>query len=63
VIVKGEACTVRVVLPLTPESPAERVVLPADNAVASPLVLMVATVVLDEVQVAWLVMFWVLPSE
>jgi hypothetical protein len=57
------ACTVSRVLPTTPASAAVRVVVPAETAVAKPLALMVAAVVLDEVQVAWLVKFFVLRSE
>ena len=48
----GTVCTVNVVLPVTPASVAERVVLPADTAVARPLALMVATVVCDELHAA-----------
>ena len=59
----GAALTVRVVLPATPASAAVRVAVPAETAVAKPLALMVAAAVLDEVQVAWLVTFCVLPSE
>ena len=61
--VSGATWTVRVVLPLTPLSPAEMVVVPADTAVAKPLALIVATPVLDDVQVTWLVRFCVLLSE
>ena len=39
------------------------VALPADTPVANPLALIVATAVLDDVQVTWLVIFCVLPSE
>ena len=52
------------VVPLvTPASAAEIVVVPAETAVASPLALMVATALFDEVQAAWLVRFCVLLSE
>jgi hypothetical protein len=63
VIVNGAACTVRFVLPVTPLSVAEMVVLPALTAVATPALLIVATLVLEEVHVAWLVRFCVLLSE
>ena len=46
-----------------PVSAAEIVVAPAEVAVARPLALTEATAVLDEVHVAWLVRFAVLPSE
>ena len=39
------------------------VVVPAETAVARPLALIVATPVLDDVHVAWLVIFCVLLSE
>jgi hypothetical protein len=39
------------------------VLVPTATPLASPLALMVATVVVAEAQVTWLVMFWVLPSE
>jgi hypothetical protein len=39
------------------------VVVPAETPVARPLALTTATTVLDETHVAWLVTFWVLPSE
>ena len=59
----GGACTVSVVCPVTPASPAEIVVAPPEIAAARPLALIVATPVLDDVHVTWLVMFCVLPSE
>ena len=62
-IASGTACTVSVVLPVTPDSAAEIVAVPADTAVAKPLALIVATAVADELQDAWLVTFCVLPSE
>jgi hypothetical protein len=51
------------VLPVTPAKLAEMVVVPAATAVARPPVAMVATDVRDELHVAWLVIFAVLPSE
>jgi hypothetical protein len=45
----GADCTVSVVLPLTPLSDAEIVVLPAPAPVASPLALSEATDVFEEV--------------
>lgn len=66
VIFSGAACTctVSVVLPVTPDNAAVMVALPGDAPVASPLAkLIVATAVLDDVHVAWLVIFCVLPSE
>ena len=62
----SEACTVSVVLPVTPDSVADISVLPADAPVASPLasgVVIVATAGLDDAQVTWFVIFCVLPSE
>ena len=58
----GIACTVSVLLPFLPASVAEMVVVPAEAPVARPLALIVATAVLDEAQVTWLVRFCVLPS-
>ena len=63
VIDSGVACTVRVVLPVTVPNIAEMVVLPAFTAVATPLLLIVATLVLEDVHATWLVRFWVLPFE
>ena len=54
--------TVRVVLPLMLPELAWIVVEPVPTEVANPAVLMVATVVAEELQVAVLVRFWVLPS-
>jgi hypothetical protein len=51
------------VLPVTPDDVEEIVVLPADTPLASPLALIVATVVFDEAQVTWLVIFCVVPFE
>lgn len=59
----GGAWTVSVVPLVTPANPAKIVVVPAETAVAKPLALIVATVVLDEVHAAWLVRFCVLLSE
>ena len=59
----GAFCTVSVVLPVTPVSAADIVVVPADTPVANPLTLTVATAVFDEVHVTWLLRFCVLLSE
>ena len=59
----GAVCTVRVVTPVTPASNAEIVVVPADTPLARPAAVIVATAGLDEIHVAWLVIFSVLPSE
>ena len=57
------AVTVRVVLPeILPEA-AVMIEVPAATAVARPLLLTVATKVLDELQVACVVMSWLVPSE
>ena len=50
-------CTVSVLLPVTPATAAEMVVVPAETPVARPPALIVATPVFDEVHVAWLVRF------
>jgi hypothetical protein len=63
VIVSPPDGTVSTVLPLTAPSVAEIVVVPPATAVASPAALMVATALLDEAQVTWLVRFWTLASE
>ena len=55
--------TVSVVLPGTPLSVAEILVLPAPTAVASPAVLIVATAGVKEAHATWLVMFCVELSE
>jgi hypothetical protein len=57
-----ELLTVSVVTPLTPLWAAVMVVLPVLTAVASPELLIVATVVSEEVQVAEEVTFWLLLS-
>ena len=62
-IVSGADCTVSVVIPVVPDSAAVMVVVPAATPEASPAELIVATDVLDDVQVTWLVRFCVLPSE
>ena len=63
VITSGAAWTVRVLVAVTPLSAAEMTVAPAETPVASPLVLMVATAVFEEVHVTRLLRFCVLPSE
>ena len=63
VITSGAAVTVSVVPLVTPANPAEMAVVPAETAVAKPLGLIVATPVLDDVQVTWLVIFCVVLSE
>ena len=63
VILSGVVWTVRVVLPVTVPSVAEMVVVPALTAVARPLLLIVATLVLEDVHATWLVRFWVMPLE
>ena len=55
--------TVSVVLPETPVRVAVMVVLPPLTPVATPVLAMVATAVLEELQVTWVVRFWVLLSE
>lgn len=54
--------TANTVAPLTVPEVAVIVVVPAATPVASPAVLIVATAAADELQVAELVRFWVLPS-
>jgi hypothetical protein len=54
--------TVRVVVPdIFPEA-AVMVVLPAATPVARPLVLTVATDALNELQITWAVISWLVPS-
>jgi len=60
---KVAGLTVRVVFPEILFEVAVTVVFPAARAVARPLPLTVATAVLDDLQVARLVMTWVVPSE
>jgi hypothetical protein len=61
-------CSVAVVtvsamlLEVTPFCAAAILVEPVDAPVAKPLVVMVATVVFEELQIAEAVRFWVLPS-
>ena len=55
--------TVRVVLPRYSREVAVMVAVPAATAVARPLLLTVATDVLDELQVTCVVISWVVPSE
>ena len=57
------AVTVITVEPLTPPSAALMEEVPVATAVASPAVVMVATEVVAEAQVTWLVRFWVELSE
>ena len=59
----GATCTVRVVEPVISLSVAEMVVVPVATAVARPAALTVATALLEEAQVTWLVMSCVLASE
>src|SRR5208337_4916443 len=55
--------TVRVVFPEILPEVAVMVVVPAARAVARPLLLTVATDMLDELQVTCVVISWVVPSE
>ena len=59
--VKVAEVTVNCVEPLIPLSDAVIVVVPAATLVTRPAELMVATAVLEEVQLTWLVKFWVVP--
>ena len=63
VMESGAAATVSPVVPETPLSVAEIVVVPAPAPVANPLALMVAATELEEAQVTPLVRIWVLPLE
>jgi hypothetical protein len=63
VIVSDPATTLSPVLPLTAPSVAEIVAVPVATPVASPPALTVATPVLDDPHVTWLVRFCVLASE
>jgi len=56
------AVTVRVVLPLTPDTVAVIVADPGALPVAIPVLETVAVLVFDELQLAELVRFWLLPS-
>ena len=55
--------TVKVVFPETFPEVAVMVAVPAATGVARPLLLTVATDVLEEAQVTWLVISWLVPSE
>ena len=55
--------TVRVVFPETLPEVAVMVAVPAATGMARPLLLTVATDVLEEAQVTWLVISWLVPSE
>jgi hypothetical protein len=55
--------TVRVTLPEMLPRVAEMVVLPAATGVARPLLLTVAIDIFDELQVTWVVISWLVPSE
>jgi hypothetical protein len=59
----GAARTVRVLVAVTPLSAPDMTVAPAETPVASPLVLIAATAVFEEVHVTRLLRFCVLPSE
>ena len=63
VITSAVGCTVKKVLPDTPETVAETVMVPGAREVARPAELMVATEGVDDTQTAWLVRFAELPSE
>lgn len=55
--------TVRAVFPETPPEVAVMVAVPAATGVARPLLLTVATDMLEEAQVTWVVISWLVPSE
>jgi hypothetical protein len=55
IVFKGGAVTMSTVEPVTPFSLALIVALPTDAAVAKPAVVIVATEVVSEAQVTWLV--------
>ena len=55
--------TVRVVLPEILPEVAAMVAVPTATDVARPPLLTVATAVLDELQVTWVVISWLVPSE
>jgi hypothetical protein len=63
VVTTSGACTARRVLPLTTDTAADIVVVPAARPEANPLGVMVATPGFEEVHVAWLVISCTLPSE
>jgi len=54
---------VRVVLPEILPEVAVMVAVPAEKAVARPLILTIATDVFDELQVTCVVILWLVPSE
>ncbi len=56
-------CTVRVVLPEILPEVAVMVALPAETAVAKPLLSAIVTEVFDERQVTRVVISWLVPSE
>ena len=60
---KVAVVTVRVAVPDLPPKAAVMVVEPALTPVARPLMLTVATPVLDELQVACVVISWLVPSD
>ncbi len=62
-LIVPEEVTVRVVFPEILPEVAVMVAEPAAMAVARPLLFTVAADVLDEVQVTWLVISWLVPSE
>jgi hypothetical protein len=55
--------TVRVVFPEMLPKVTVMVVVPAETAVARPLILTVATDMLEEVQPTWVLISWLVPSE
>ncbi len=57
------AFTVRVVAPITPPGLAVMVTAPGETDVARPVLVIVATAVLEELQVTSVVMSWLVPSE
>ena len=63
VTASGVAVTVSSVLLVTPAKAAEMVVVPGETAVVKPPAVTVPTPVFDDLQVAWVVIFWVLLSE
>jgi hypothetical protein len=58
-----EKVTVRVVFPEILPEVAVMMAVPAAMAVPNPLLLTVAAAVLDELQVTWVVIFWLVPLE
>jgi hypothetical protein len=55
--------TVRVVLPEIVPEVAVMVAVPAATAVVRALLFTIATAVFDELQVTWVVILWLVPSE